>query len=68
MQAAEDLCQVEACAVTWYQHEKLVLFVVPKDDLKKKETLKELQKHLPAHAVPDELVLIKALPLTTHGK
>ncbi|XP_075608235.1 beta-alanine-activating enzyme isoform X4 [Balearica regulorum gibbericeps] len=66
-QAAEDLCQVEACAVTWYQHEKLVLFVVPKDDLKKKETLKELQKHLPAHAVPDELVLIKALPLTTHG-
>ncbi|NXJ47760.1 ACSF4 enzyme, partial [Spizaetus tyrannus] len=67
-QAAEDLCQVEACAVTWYQQEKLILFVVPKDDLEKRETLKELQKHLPAHAVPDELVLIKALPLTSHGK
>ncbi|NXS56694.1 ACSF4 enzyme, partial [Brachypteracias leptosomus] len=45
-QAAEDLCQVEACAVTWYQEEKLILF----------------------YAVPDELVLIKALPLTSHGK
>ncbi|NXT75584.1 ACSF4 enzyme, partial [Zapornia atra] len=67
-QAAEDLCQVEACAVTWYQQEKLILFVVPKDDLEKNKTLKDLQKHLPAHAVPDELVLIKALPLTTHGK
>ncbi|NXQ79037.1 ACSF4 enzyme, partial [Nyctibius grandis] len=67
-QAAEDLCQVEACAVTWYQQEKLILFVVPKDDLEERETLKELQKHLPAHAVPDELVLIKALPLTSHGK
>nr|XP_009938871.1 PREDICTED: acyl-CoA synthetase family member 4 [Opisthocomus hoazin] len=67
-QAAEDLCQVEACAVTWYQQEKLILFVVPKDALEKRETLEELQKRLPAHAVPDELVLIKALPLTSHGK
>ncbi|OPJ71149.1 acyl-CoA synthetase family member 4 isoform B [Patagioenas fasciata monilis] len=67
-QAAEDICKVEACAVTWYQQEKLILFVVPKDDLEKRETLKELQKHLPAYAVPDELVLIKALPLTSHGK
>ncbi|XP_051472492.1 beta-alanine-activating enzyme isoform X2 [Apus apus] len=67
-QAAEDLCQVEACAVTWYQQEKLILFVVPKDYIEERETLKELQRHLPAHAVPDELVLIKALPLTSHGK
>uniref|UniRef100_A0A8B9GA43 Aminoadipate-semialdehyde dehydrogenase n=1 Tax=Amazona collaria TaxID=241587 RepID=A0A8B9GA43_9PSIT len=67
-QAAEDLRQVEACAVTWYQQEKLILFVVPKDDLKEKEVVKELQKRLPAYAVPDELVLIKALPLTSHGK
>ncbi|XP_069712116.1 beta-alanine-activating enzyme isoform X2 [Phaenicophaeus curvirostris] len=67
-QATEDLCQVEACAVTWYQQEKLILFVVPKDDLEERETLKELQKCLPAYAVPDELVLIKALPLTSHGK
>ncbi|XP_014801065.1 PREDICTED: acyl-CoA synthetase family member 4 [Calidris pugnax] len=67
-QAAEDLCQVEACAVTWYQQEKLILFVVPKDDLEEREMFQELQKRLPAHAVPDELVLIKALPLTSHGK
>ncbi|NWH69609.1 ACSF4 enzyme, partial [Piaya cayana] len=67
-QATEDLCQVEACAVTWYQQEKLILFVVPKDDLKEREALKELQKRLPAYAVPDELVLIKTLPLTLHGK
>ncbi|NWU74848.1 ACSF4 enzyme, partial [Onychorhynchus coronatus] len=67
-QAAEDLCQVQACAVTWYQQEKLILFVLPKDDLEEREALKELQKHLPAYAVPDEIVLIKALPLTSHGK
>ncbi|XP_054488650.2 beta-alanine-activating enzyme isoform X1 [Agelaius phoeniceus] len=67
-QVAEDLCQVEACAVTWYQQEKLILFVLPKDDFKERETLKELQKHLPAYAVPDEIVVIKALPLTSHGK
>ncbi|NXF45695.1 ACSF4 enzyme, partial [Oceanites oceanicus] len=67
-QAAEGLCQVQASAATWYQQEKLILFVVPKEDLEERETLKELQKRLPAHAVPDELVLIKALPLTSHGK
>ncbi|NWJ07217.1 ACSF4 enzyme, partial [Crypturellus undulatus] len=67
-QTAEDLCQVEACAVIWYQQEKLILFVVPKDDFKEREALKELQKHLPTHAIPDDLVLIKALPLTSHGK
>uniref|UniRef100_A0A8C3V7C9 Beta-alanine-activating enzyme n=1 Tax=Catharus ustulatus TaxID=91951 RepID=A0A8C3V7C9_CATUS len=67
-QVAEDLCQVEACAVTWYQQEKLILFVLPKDDFEERETLKELQKHLPAYAVPDEIVVIKALPLTSHGK
>nr|XP_021388345.1 beta-alanine-activating enzyme [Lonchura striata domestica] len=67
-QVAEDLCQVEACAVTWYQQEKLILFVLPKDDFEERETLKDLQKHLPAYAVPDEIVVIKALPLTSHGK
>ncbi|XP_035182173.1 beta-alanine-activating enzyme isoform X2 [Oxyura jamaicensis] len=66
-QAAEDLCQVEACAVTWYQQEKLILFVVPSDDLEEREIVKELQKRLPAHAIPDELVWIKSLPLTSHG-
>ncbi|KFZ60853.1 Acyl-CoA synthetase family member 4, partial [Podiceps cristatus] len=50
------------------QQEKLILFVVPKDGLEKREMLNEIQKRLPAHAVPDDLVLIKALPLTSHGK
>ncbi|NWV40964.1 ACSF4 enzyme, partial [Grantiella picta] len=67
-QAAEDLCKVEACAVTWYQQEKLILFVLTKDDFEERETLKELQERLPAYAVPDEIVVIKALPLTSHGK
>ncbi|NXC43575.1 ACSF4 enzyme, partial [Penelope pileata] len=67
-QAAEDLCQVEACAVTWYQQEKLILFVVSSGDLNERETLQELQKCLPAHAIPDELVQIQTLPLTSHGK
>ncbi|NWI93187.1 ACSF4 enzyme, partial [Pitta sordida] len=67
-QAAEELCQVEACAVTWYQQEKLILFVIPKDNLEEMEIFKELQEHLPSYAVPDEIVVIKALPLTSHGK
>ncbi|NXN98276.1 ACSF4 enzyme, partial [Rhinopomastus cyanomelas] len=67
-QAAEDLSQVEACAVSWYQQEKLLLFVVPRGVLEERETLGELQKRVPAHAVPDELVLIEALPVTPHGK
>ncbi|XP_074922542.1 beta-alanine-activating enzyme isoform X5 [Chelonoidis abingdonii] len=66
-QAAEGLCHVEACAVTWYRQEKLILFVVPKDNLAG-DILKELQKHLPTYAIPDELVLIETLPFTLHGK
>ncbi|KAM7168240.1 beta-alanine-activating enzyme isoform 2-T3 [Macrochelys suwanniensis] len=66
-QAAEGLCHVEACAVTWYRQEKLILFVVPKDNLAR-DSLKELQKHLPTYAIPDELVLIETLPFTLHGK
>lgn len=54
--------------MTWYQQEKLILFVVLSGDLEDRETLQELQKRLPAHAIPDELVRIKALPLTSHGK
>ncbi|XP_006113560.2 beta-alanine-activating enzyme [Pelodiscus sinensis] len=66
-EAAEGLCNVESCAVTWYQQEKLILFVVPKDS-SAGDTLKELEKHLPTHAIPDELVLIETLPFTSHGK
>ncbi|NWH87482.1 ACSF4 enzyme, partial [Aegithalos caudatus] len=67
-QVAEDLCQVEACAVTWYQQEKLILFVLPKDDFEEREARKALQKRLPSYAIPDEILVIKALPLTSHGK
>ncbi|XP_003415938.1 beta-alanine-activating enzyme isoform X2 [Loxodonta africana] len=67
-QVAEELQQVESCAVTWYNQEKLILFIVSQEDLVKDYIFKELQKHLPSHAIPDELVLIDALPFTSHGK
>ena len=59
---------MESCAVTWYNQEKLILFMVTKNDLVKDYIFEELQKHLPGHAVPDELVLINSLPFTSHGK
>ncbi|KAF5926876.1 hypothetical protein HPG69_001507 [Diceros bicornis minor] len=67
-QVAEGLQQVESCAVTWYNQEKLILFMVSKNDLIKDYIFKELQKYLPSHAIPDELVLIDSLPFTSHGK
>ena len=59
---------MESCAVTWYNQEKLILFMVTKNDLVKDHIFEELQKHLPSHAIPDELVLINSLPFTSHGK
>ncbi|XP_012496551.1 PREDICTED: acyl-CoA synthetase family member 4 [Propithecus coquereli] len=67
-QVAEELQYVESCAVTWYNQEKLILFMVSKDNLVKDYIFKELQRHLPSHAIPDELVLIDVLPFTSHGK
>ncbi|XP_053259085.1 beta-alanine-activating enzyme isoform X1 [Podarcis raffonei] len=67
-QIAEGYCQVETCAVIWYQQEKLILFVVPKGNFKKRDILKKLQECLPSHAVPDEVLLIDTLPFTSHGK
>nr|XP_017513911.1 beta-alanine-activating enzyme isoform X1 [Manis javanica] len=67
-QVAEGLQQVESCVVTWYNQEKLILFMVPEENLVKDYIFKELQKHLPSHAIPDELVLIDSLPFTSHGK
>ncbi|XP_045387626.1 beta-alanine-activating enzyme isoform X5 [Lemur catta] len=65
---AEELQYVESCAVTWYNQEKLILFMVSKDNLVKDYIFQELQRHLPSHAIPDELVLIDVLPFTSHGK
>ncbi|XP_015281810.1 PREDICTED: acyl-CoA synthetase family member 4 isoform X2 [Gekko japonicus] len=67
-QLAEDNCQVEACAVIWYQKEKLILFVVPKGSFRREDLFRKLQGCLPSHSVPVELLLIDALPLTSHGK
>ncbi|KAG8504951.1 Beta-alanine-activating enzyme, partial [Galemys pyrenaicus] len=67
-QTAEGIQQVESCAVIWYNQEKLILFVVSRNDFVKDNIFKELQEHLPSHAIPDELVLIESLPLTSHGK
>ncbi|KAK7831815.1 hypothetical protein U0070_016445 [Myodes glareolus] len=67
-QVAEELPPVESCAVTWYNQEKLILFVVAKADVVKDSIFKELRKRLPTHALPDDMVLIDALPFTCHGK
>ncbi|XP_074085479.1 beta-alanine-activating enzyme isoform X2 [Macrotis lagotis] len=67
-QVAEGICQVESCAVIWYHQERLILFVVTKDGLVKDDILGELQKHLPSYAVPDDIMMIEALPFTSHGK
>ncbi|XP_041054843.1 beta-alanine-activating enzyme isoform X1 [Carcharodon carcharias] len=76
-QVAEGLKQVETCAVTKYDQDKLVLFVVPRDiaELRKggttnfrRDILLELGKHLSSHAIPDDVVQINSLPFTTHGK
>ncbi|XP_029443139.1 beta-alanine-activating enzyme isoform X2 [Rhinatrema bivittatum] len=67
-QTAESLSQVETCAVTWYQEEKLVLFVVPQGSAEEREIFRELQKHLPRPAFPDDLMMIDVLPFTSHGK
>ncbi|XP_072476926.1 beta-alanine-activating enzyme isoform X3 [Notamacropus eugenii] len=67
-QVAEQICQVESCTVIWYHQERLILFVVTKDGLVKDGILGELQKHLPSYAVPDDIMVIEALPFTSHGK
>ncbi|CAK6433154.1 unnamed protein product [Pipistrellus nathusii] len=67
-QVAEGLQQMESCAVIWYNQEKLILFVLSKNELVKNFIFKELETHLPSHAIPDELVLIDSLPFTSHGK
>ncbi|KAF6128454.1 aminoadipate-semialdehyde dehydrogenase [Phyllostomus discolor] len=67
-QVAEGLQQVESCAVIWYNQEKVILFIVSKTELVKDDIFKELEKHLPSHAIPDELVPVDSLPFTTHGK
>ncbi|XP_028932495.1 beta-alanine-activating enzyme isoform X2 [Ornithorhynchus anatinus] len=67
-QAAERLCGAEACAVTWGPREGLLLFVVPSGRLAKEQLLGELERRLPRHALPDDLVFVEALPFTSHGK
>ncbi|XP_075422266.1 beta-alanine-activating enzyme isoform X2 [Ascaphus truei] len=67
-QVVEGLSQVETCAVSWFEAKQLILFVVPNGSVAKRVLWKELQTHLLSHAVPDDMVLIEALPFTTHGK
>ncbi|XP_069487719.1 beta-alanine-activating enzyme isoform X2 [Ambystoma mexicanum] len=67
-QVIEGFCEVETCAIIWYKEEKLVLFVVPKGSIDKNSMFAKLQKHLSSYAFPDDILEIKALPLTSHGK
>ncbi|XP_070613319.1 beta-alanine-activating enzyme [Erythrolamprus reginae] len=66
-QVAESLCPMEACALIWYQQEKLILFAAPKA-VSKRHLLKKLQECLPSYAIPDEVLPIDTLPFTSHGK
>uniref|UniRef100_A0A3Q4G5B4 Aminoadipate-semialdehyde dehydrogenase n=1 Tax=Neolamprologus brichardi TaxID=32507 RepID=A0A3Q4G5B4_NEOBR len=65
-----SLPQVEACAVGLHQGFRLLAFVVSggADGDLKKLILSQLSLLLPAHSVPDTLVLVPALCLTAHGK
>ncbi|XP_048392515.2 beta-alanine-activating enzyme isoform X1 [Stegostoma tigrinum] len=76
-QVAESLKQVEVSVVAKYDQVKLILFVVPKGipKLRKGETtnfcrdiLLDLEKSLSSHEIPDHVVEIDSVPLTTHGK
>ncbi|KAM4807668.1 beta-alanine-activating enzyme [Rhinophrynus dorsalis] len=67
-QAVESFAQVEACAVSWFESKQLILFVVPNGSIEMSVLWKELKAHLLSYAVPDDVVLIEALPVTKHGK
>ena len=69
LQVAEELRQVESCAVTWYNQERLILFIVSKVDLVKDCIFKELQKHLLAMPcfVTYCWLIDDNLPFTCHG-
>ncbi|XP_028658083.2 LOW QUALITY PROTEIN: beta-alanine-activating enzyme [Erpetoichthys calabaricus] len=70
VQAVENLSLVDACALTYYKEQKLILFIVAASQQADvgKDVYRDLLKHLPAHAIPDEVMLVKSLPFTSHGK
>ncbi|XP_069780714.1 beta-alanine-activating enzyme isoform X2 [Narcine bancroftii] len=76
-QVAESLKQVEACVLTKCDQEKLILFVVPRgspEQQNKSSTnfcrgvLSDLGKLVPSHAIPDDVVQIRTISFTAHGK
>ncbi|XP_071980107.1 beta-alanine-activating enzyme isoform X1 [Engystomops pustulosus] len=67
-QVVDKLEPVDSCAVVWYQAKQLVLFVVLKKPLEKKSLWRYLQAHLLSYTLPDDLVVVDRMPLTTHGK
>ncbi|XP_036376699.1 beta-alanine-activating enzyme [Megalops cyprinoides] len=92
-QTLECLPQVEACAVSLYEGQRLLAFVVPAPstrDLQRDpnssdpapsysdiahpprslqtEILGRLSQLLPSHSIPDTILLVLALPLSSHGK
>ncbi|KAI1888694.1 hypothetical protein AGOR_G00171370 [Albula goreensis] len=76
-QVLESLPQVEMCAVTLWEGKRVVAFVVPTSSSEdpvpssgalKREILAGLSGLLPSHCVPDSILLLPELPLTSHGK
>lgn len=55
--------------MTYYKEHKLILFVVAASQCADgdKDIFLELVKFLPAHAMPDKLVMVESLPFTAHG-
>ncbi|KAJ8277094.1 hypothetical protein GJAV_G00071410, partial [Gymnothorax javanicus] len=72
----QSLPQVQMCAVTLSQAQRLVAFVVPSSCADsapscgkvRREIIGGLSQVLPAYSMPDSIILLPALPLTAHGK
>ncbi|KAM5194147.1 beta-alanine-activating enzyme isoform 2-T2 [Mantella aurantiaca] len=67
-QIVEELEPVEACAAMRSKTEQLILFIVPRGSVDEKVLWRAMESNLLSYAVPDDLILIDALPLTKHGK
>ncbi|XP_077984637.1 beta-alanine-activating enzyme-like [Glandiceps talaboti] len=74
-QLAETMDMIECCAVIQDKHGRLVMCAVVSQQLHYQGKMQQeniirsqLREFLPDHGIPDELVVVEKLPITTHGK
>ncbi|XP_061093383.1 beta-alanine-activating enzyme isoform X2 [Conger conger] len=75
-QVLQSLPQVEVCAVALWEGQSLVAFVVPSSSESPAPSTGELQRGilgelsqlLPSYNIPESIILLPGLPLTSHGK